>query len=286
MYTVVGASGQVGSVIVEQLLRKGETVKGIVRNEEKQAALRKKGAQVAIADAFDLPALQAAAEDTNILFVLTPEVAHSKDIIGDTQKILDHYRQVVQHNTGIRKVVALSSVGAEHATGTGNLQMSYMLEHAFTGLPEEQVFIRPVYYFSNWMVYLPVIKEKKVLPSFMPVDFLLPMISPMDVAALAADILVKEEEDTERRIYQLEGPTSYTPADVAAAFSVALQENIQVDEIPREQWRSNLQEAGFTENAIKNFCEMTDAVIAGKAKMLDKGVTRLKGRTTLQEYLS
>jgi uncharacterized protein YbjT (DUF2867 family) len=279
MYTVVGASGQVGSVIVEQLLRKGETVKGIVRNEEKQAALRKKGAQVAIADAFDLPALQAAAEDTTILFVLTPEVAHSKDIIGDTQKILDHYRQVVQHNTSIRKVVALSSVGAEHATGTGNLQMSYMLEHAFTGLPEEQVFIRPVYYFSNWMVYLPVIKEKKVLPSFMPADFLLLMISPMDVAALAADILVKEEKDTERRIYQLEGPASYTPADVAAAFSVALQENIQVDEMPREQWRSNLQEAGFTENAIKNFCEMTDAVIAGKAKMLDKGMIRQKGRT-------
>jgi uncharacterized protein YbjT (DUF2867 family) len=284
MYTILGASGQVGSAIVEQLVHKGKLVKGIARNAEKQAILRKKGAQAAIADALDIAALEIAFEDTEVLFVLTPDNIKSPDIIGDTQKILDNYRQLVQRSA-IKKIVGLSSIGARHATGTGNLKMSYMLEHAFTGLPVEQVFIRPAYYLSNWMEYLPVIKENKILPSFLPVDLSLSMISPMDVAKFVADTLGKESDDSTKKIYELEGPAWYTPTDVANAFAAALNQEVMAEQIPREKWRETLQDAQFSNDAIKNFIEMTDAVIAGLAKPEENGVIKAKGKTTLQQYI-
>ena len=43
MNIIQGASGQVGSAIVTNLVKKGEPVKGIVRSKEKAEQLKKKG---------------------------------------------------------------------------------------------------------------------------------------------------------------------------------------------------------------------------------------------------
>jgi uncharacterized protein YbjT (DUF2867 family) len=97
--------------------------------------------------------------------------------------------------------------------------------------------------------------------------------------------LVQAEPDDERKIYQLEGPAAYTPAQVAEAFSKALHTSVQVNEIPKEEWRQTLLQAGFSENAARCFCEMTAAVLDGKARPTGKGVTIRKGATTLQQYI-
>jgi uncharacterized protein YbjT (DUF2867 family) len=281
MYIITGASGRVGSAVVANLIKKGKAVKGIIRDDKKADKLKQQGAEVAIADAFDLQALTEAVKGGSTLFAITPETGKNDDVIADTKKILENYRKAVEASA-IKKVVGLSSMGAQYNKNSGNLLMSYLLEHAFEGLDVQATFIRPAYYFSNWMMSLPLIKEKGILSTFYPIEMKIPMVSPMDVAAYSQDILTKD--DNEGKIYELLGP-DYSSADVAEAFANALGREVKAQQIPRDQWEKTLKETGFSPDGIKNFVEMTELVVSGKTKPEANGTTILRAGTTLQEYI-
>jgi len=284
MNTILGASGQVGSAVVANLLKNRQPVKGIIRNEKKAARLKKAGATVALADIHDESALTASFRDATALLVLTPETGEEPDIMKDTRAVLQNYRKAVEKSAA-RKIIGLSSVGAQHEKGTGNLMMSYMLEHAFEGLPVKQIFIRPSYYFSNWLEYLDTAKANGVLPTFFPIDLSIPMISPMDVARIIAKVMMANANEDARTVYELEGPAWYSSIDVANAFSEIIGTKVEAKQIDRTEWKKTLKPLGFSEDGIKNFIEMTDAVISGKALPEKNNTVTLKGETTLMQYL-
>jgi uncharacterized protein YbjT (DUF2867 family) len=281
MYIITGASGRVGSAVVANLIKKGEAVRGIIHDERKADKLKQQGAEVAIADAFDLQVLMEAVKGGSTLFAITPETGKNDDVIADTKKILDNYRKAVEVSS-IKKVVGLSSIGAQIDKNSGNLLMSYLLEHAFEGLDVQATFIRPSYYFSNWMMSLPMIKEKGILATFYPVDLKISMVSPIDVAAYTQDILTKDDDGD--KIYELLGH-DYSSADVAQAFANALGREVKAQQIPRDQWEKTLRKAGFSPDGIRNFIEMTELVVDGKTKPEANGTTILRAGTTLQEYI-
>lgn len=282
MHIILGASGRVGSGIVAHLRKKGDSVKGIIRDEKNAPLLEKLGAKTAIADANDLPALVAAFQDGSTLFAITPETGHERNVLGETSDILENYRKALA-NSPIKKVVGLSSIGAQYESGTGNLVMSYLLEHAFTAMPVKQVFVRPAYYFSNWLMYMDTVRETGVLPTFFPVDLSIPMVAPEEVAAFTAGVIHKEDEDGV--IYELTGPASYSSNDVAKAFTAALGKEVKAVQIPRADWENTLRGIGFTTDAIRNFVEMTQAVISGKAIPQKEGTVQVELKTTLSTYM-
>lgn len=111
MYIIMGASGRVGSQIVQELLKHGESVKAVIHDDKKAAKLTDQGAGVAIADAYDLSSLRKAFDGGETLFAITPETGKTGDLIAETQQLLDNYRAAVTGST-IKKVVGLSSMGA------------------------------------------------------------------------------------------------------------------------------------------------------------------------------
>ena len=58
MYAITGITGRVGGAIAENLLAQGEKLRAIVRNPEKAARWKERGAEVAVADVDDPNALQ------------------------------------------------------------------------------------------------------------------------------------------------------------------------------------------------------------------------------------
>src|SRR5205085_2096364 len=103
----------------------------------------------------------------------------------------------------------------------------------FTDLETQTVFVRPAYYLSNWLRYLPVVEEQGILPTFYPVDLKIPMLSPLDVAAFIADLMAKPIEGSP--IYELEGPDWYSSDDVAATLSTVLKRPVEAHQTPRDQ---------------------------------------------------
>lgn len=280
MFIVTGATGQVGSAIVNKLLEQDKPVTAVIRNAGKAEKLKKRGAKTAIADFFNQDALSKAFDGGDTVFLLTPENPASKDILGDTKQILSNYRQAIR-KAGISRIIGLSSLGAQHKSGTGNLVMSYMLEHAFENVSAETTFIRPAYYYSNWLMYVEMARESGVLPTFFPVDLSIPMISPGDVSHFIANVMMDEKKD--QKIYELAGPEVYTPREVADIFGNLLGKKIKTQQIPREQWSETLVQAGFSTDAADKMIQMTQAVIDGKAQPEKSGLKKLP--TTLGDFL-
>ena len=263
MDIILGATGQIGSMLVDNLIKRGQSVRAVVRNGSKAEGLRSKGIEISIADYFDVEALKKAFQGGSSAFLLTPENPESQDFISETKTIINNYREAILAS-GITKIVGLSSNGAQHESGTGNLMASYMLEHAFSDLEIEQVFVRPSYYFSNWLGYLELVKEHGILPTFFPPEMKVPMIAPPDVAEFLSEIIICKIP--KERVYEITGPHAYSSLDIAKIFEEVLNRNVILQQVLPEEWESTLIQAGFSKDGAKNLALMTKAVIEGKTK--------------------
>lgn len=282
MDLVVGGSGQVGSAVVDNLLNQGREVRAIVRDPNKGTQLQEKGAKIFRADLKQAHSLDNAIEDAKTIFVLTPETGLDDDILGQTRQILNNYKSAIQ-SSKIEKVVGLSSYGAQFSEGTGNLLMSYMLEHEFEALLVQKTFIRPAYYFSNWANYLEMAKNDGVILTFFPPNLSIPMVAPKDVAKLIAKAICERQDDG--TVYEIEASTPYSSQDVANAFAKALERPVRVKQIPRGKWAAQLRALDFSEDAIRNFIEMTDAVISGLVQPEKNRAIAIRGTISLEEYI-
>jgi uncharacterized protein YbjT (DUF2867 family) len=106
---------------------------------------------------------------------------------------------------------------------------SYMLEQAFSDLEIEQIFVRPAYYFSNWLGYLELVKENGILPTFFPPEMELPMVAPPDVAKFLAEVMTCK--NPQERIYEIMGPLDYSSLDMAKIFRDVLNRNVTLQQI-------------------------------------------------------
>jgi uncharacterized protein YbjT (DUF2867 family) len=261
MNIVLGATGQIGAMLVDNLLKKKQPVRAVIRNSSKAQGLKDKGAEVSIADYFDAESLKKAFYGGSSAFLLTPENPECADFITESQTIINNYREAIL-SSKITKIIGLSSMGARHESGTGNLLASYMLEHAFSALEVEQTFVRPAYYFSNWIGYSELVKEHGILPTFFPTELKLPMIAPSDVAEFLADLMLGKTPP--ERIYEITGPYAYSSSEIAQIFEDVLNRSITVQQVFPEEWESTLMQAGFSKDGAQNLILMTKAVIDGK----------------------
>ncbi|HCQ91346.1 MAG TPA: nucleoside-diphosphate sugar epimerase [Clostridium sp.] len=272
MNIVLGATGQIGFMLANNLFKKGQPVRAVVRDEAKANELKKIGIEVFVADYLDKEALIKAFRGGRTTFLLTPESPNPENYLDEVNLIIDNYREAIQAS-GINKIVGLSSMGAQHESDTGNLVASYLLEHAFSGLNIEQIFVRPAYYYSNWIGYLELIMAEGILPTFFPLEMKLPMISPIDVAEFLADVMIRETP--QERIYEVCGPRDYSSLDIVRIFEKVLNKNITLQQILPDEWESTLEQAGFTSDGAKNFMLMTKAVIDGRTKGDPPNLVRL-----------
>lgn len=281
MNIIVGASGQVGSMVIKEIINNGLNARAVVRNPEK---ISLKDIEIKKADLFNKEQLTRAFEGGTTAFLLTPENPFSDDVLGDTERIVENYISAIRA-TGICRVIGLSCVGAHIDSNTGNILMSRILEQGIESLAIERIFIRPSYYFSNWLGYRETIEQYGLLPTFFPADFKLEMHSPADLARFIAQVLTRENFPGKNIIYELGGPQKYSSLDVAEAFSKIIGKDVNTQTIPPEKWMETFSSIGFSENAAKNFTEMTKAVIDGLTlpEFPDK-LIRLG--TTLQEYVN
>ncbi len=277
MNIIVGATGQVGSNLLSELKNNGFPVRAAVRNPDK---LSDRTIETRTVDLFDREQLTEAFKGGTTVFVLTPENPTSNDIIEETKRIVENYKQAIQA-TGIKKVVALSCVGAHIDGNTGNVLMSRILEQTLETLDIEKVFIRPSYYFSNWLGYTEMVERYGVLPTFFPEDLKIEMHSPIDLAKFIANTMT---DTPSKKVCELTGQQKYSSLDVAKAFSKLFNKEVTVQSIPQDKWKETLLSVGFTDNTAKNLSDMTQAVIDNRA-VPEYPQNTVKLSTTLEKYI-
>jgi uncharacterized protein YbjT (DUF2867 family) len=257
MNIIVGATGRVGSALVKELVKREMPVTAVIRDKDK-AGMFDDGVRVRIADVFDTEALIQAFSGGSTVFLITPENMCSEDVAGDAGRIIENYRKAVSLS-GIKRVVGLSSMGAHVGKGSGNLYISYLLERAFSDLPVRTTFVRPAYYFSNWLGYLELAKEHGILPTFFNPEQKIAMVSPADVAQFA--VIVMRSEALSAPVYEITAPTEYSSNEIAQIFGEYLNRDVVCQQVPQQQWIPTLKSAGFSDDAAQNMALMTETVV-------------------------
>ena len=279
MHIILGGTGHVGSVVARTLLNRKQPVTIIARDPNKAAVWRARGATVAIADVHDTEALRRVFQTGTRLFLLNPPAAPSTNTVAGERKSLASILNALDES-GIRKVVAESTYGAQPGEGVGDLGVLYEMEQALAHKKQSVSIIRAAYYMSNWDTALASARQAGVVPTLYPVDLPLPMVSPDDIGQLAARLLMEPLDKT--GLYYIEGPAAYSSAEVAAAFANALNRPVRAMETPPDQWVAVLQGMGFSPEAASSMAAMTAIT---KQQNYERPGAPIRGQTTLGAYI-
>lgn len=254
MFVVMGATGNVGAAVADELLARGEAVTILTRHPEHAGAWADKGAIVAHADADDLTSLRAAFRKGARAFLLNPPADPSGNTDAAERRTVANILAALE-GSGLEKVVAASTYGAQPGEAIGDLSTLWRLEEGLRAQPIPTAINRGAYYMTNWLGFTRTVRETGVLPSMFPADAEMPMVAPADLGRVAAERLLAPVDDT--TVQYVEGPARYTPRDVADAFASALGREVSVDVAPRETWETVFQQNGFSPEAASAYARMT-----------------------------
>ncbi len=186
----------------------------------------------------------------------------------------------------VPKVVLLSSIGAQHAEGTGLILKAYDGEQAIFGLGIAAASIRAAYFMENLKPVLGVARESGKLPSVVePLDLQLAMIATKDIGELAARLLM--EDWSGQRTIELEGPRRYSMNDTAASFSGLLGHPVEAVLVPEGERLGMFEHFGCTPVAAQEMAEMNTGYANGLVAFAGgDGVEPMRGASTLEDVFS
>ncbi|WP_105419481.1 NmrA family NAD(P)-binding protein [Neorhizobium sp. T25_27] len=278
MYIVVGGTGHVGSAVAQTLLEEGKAVTVVTRNSDKAGAWRLRGAEVAVADVHDVTSLREVFRNGKRAFLLNPNADISSDTDREERETVRCLLDAIE-GSGLEKVVAESTMGAQPGEECGDLNILYELEAGLMNQPIPASVIRAAYYYSNWDTMVGPVTKDGVLSTMLPADLTLPMVAPEDLGRVAARLL--QEPIEQIGIHPVEGPKRYSPTDVAAAFAAALGRAVRIEVIPRENWEGAYRSLGFSDAAAHSYARMTALTADGPEYPADP----IRGSISLQTYI-
>ncbi len=282
-YVVLGATGQTGAATANALMGRA-TVRVAVRSENKGAAWKERGAEVAIVeDVTDVDALARAFEGVAGAYVLNPPDYTSNHMFARAEQVASAIVEAARR-ARLPKIVSLSSVGAHLPRGTGNIVTTHLLEEALKSLQAEVAisFVRAAWFIENWQALLPMTQQNGILPSFLnPLERSIPMVAAIDIGQTCADVLMQEWQGTQ--VWELHGPRPLSPNEVAASFSKTLKRDVQGVVIPESEWPSTLAQMGNSPSVVESWSEMLHAFNNGTIVFEEHGTKGIQGKTTIDE---
>jgi uncharacterized protein YbjT (DUF2867 family) len=284
MYAIMGITGRVGGAIAENLLAQGEKIRAIVRNPEKAARLRDRGAEIAVADVDDPDALASAFEGTDGVFLMVPPNFTPAPGFPEIRKTLASYRTALAKALP-KKAVYLSSIGAEQTSGLGLITGSYLLEQTLGDLPIAHAFLRAGWFMENhaWDVTTAQ-SEGKIFSNLYPLDRKFSLVATADIGKAGADVL--RQQWTGTRYIEVAGPEQYSPNDIAQALSSALGRSIEVVGVPREKWTEFFIGQGMPKGRTEPRAEMVDGFNSGWIHFGVPGTEHITGATSLTSVIT
>ena len=194
--TITGSLGNISKPLTQELVQKGHQITVISSNPERQKEIEALGASAAIGTMEDADFLTASFKGADAVYVMETMgprgfFDHNLDIIAAINKIGNNYKQAIEQS-GVKRVVHLSSIGAHTDKGNGLLAFHYNVENILQTLPSDVsiTFMRPVGFYYNLLGFINTIKTQGVIATNYGGDSKKPWVSPLDIAAAVAEELV------------------------------------------------------------------------------------------------
>lgn len=279
---VTTPTGNIGSVLVQQLLDRGKKPVLIARNPEKVENFTSRGAAVREGSHSDPAFLAEATRGAEALFWLTPPNLAVDDVRAYYRDFAEAAVRAIRENE-IPRVVHLSSVGGEVESGTGPIAALHAVEEALDSTGASVTHLRPCYFMENTLAQIPSIQNANSLFTTFPEGFRLPMIATRDIGARAAAVLA-DQDWTGRRVMELQGPGDCGYEEVAETLSRVLGREIKHVPIGGGQFVEAAMGMGISKAVAESFVEMVNAIVEGKVRLHEPRNEKNTTPTTYREF--
>jgi uncharacterized protein YbjT (DUF2867 family) len=223
-YLITGATGNIGSLVVERLIKRGERPRIFVRDQQKALANFGDRVDVFVGDLSDAATMKSALTGANALLLLTSghDLAAQDDAAAKAAKA-----------AGVKHLVKLSSYDAgEQNVGTGVWHADG--ESAVRASGIEYTFVRPSGFMSNALFWARSIKADGVVRTATG-DGKIPFIHPHDIADVAMEALVSGAYRGSS--LPITGPEALSYAEMAEKIAAVIGKPIRFQPISDEEAR-------------------------------------------------
>jgi uncharacterized protein YbjT (DUF2867 family) len=264
-FLITGATGDVGSKVVEQLLKRGERPRIYVRGAEKARARFGDRVEIFVGDLADPEALKTALEGVEEFFLVNsgPKIPERDEVAANAAKA-----------AGVRHLVKLSSldvrqglaIGGWHERGEEAIRLSRI---CFT-------FVQPTGFMANLLAWARSIKNEGVVRSSTG-DGRRAFIHSDDIAAVATHALTSRKYDGES--LAITGPEAVTFAEVAARIGAAIGKPVAFQPISDEEAGQRYTAAtGAAKEETEAHIALWRAIREGRLATVTDNVERIVGR--------
>lgn len=284
MFVIMGATGNTGSIAATALLDAGQKVRVIGRNAAKLAPFTSRGAESAIGDAADTAFLTAAFQGASGVYVMIPpDYAHA-DYAG-RYAALAQAAATALGAAKIPRAVFLSSLGAQHATGTGPVTGLHRAEQELSKVPGLALLIlRPGYFYENAYGNLGLIKHQGINGGAIQPDVPVDMTGARDIGEAAARALVAGDW-TGVAVREVLGPRALTMREVTRAIGSAIgKPELAYVQFPDADFAGALVGAGFALPIAESFVEMSHAINDGRMSSVQGRGKAYAGTATIEQF--
>ena len=275
---VTGATGKVGSALLDNLGTADIDLRALVRDESEAQSLGERGVEVVSGDLMQPETLGPALEGVSAVFLLTP--IHPQQVRQATN-VIDAARE----SGNDPRVVRLSVHQASHQAPTRISRQHAEIEDRLVSSRLPYTLLRPQSFMQNTLMSAPTVARQGKI--FQPMKGgRLGMIDARDIGEVAARIL--SEDGHEGRTYTLTGPAAISFYDVAKALSEVLGEEVAYVPIPPEKAKEAMLDRGIPEWMADALNEYAKAHSEGYSDWTTGDVERLTGHpaTSYKEFAS
>ena len=286
MYVVLGASGNTGHVVAKNLLARQQKVRVVGRDAAHLQPFAAQGAEIFIGDVTDASALTKAFQNADSAYVMIPPNPTSNDALAFADRVSDAITAAAK-NTGLKNIVALSSMGADKPKGTGPVLGLHNLEQKLNQIDRANIlFLRAVYFMENTLPQASAIRMAgSVVGPLLP-DLKLPMIASRDIGEFAADALLRLAFRG-KQTQELLGQRDLTYNEVAGIIGKAIgKPDLKYVQALDDQVRAAMVTMGMSDNFAGLLLEMTASLNSGYMRTLEPRSSRNTTPTPYETFVA
>jgi uncharacterized protein YbjT (DUF2867 family) len=264
IHLITGATGNVGSLVVERLLERGKRPRVFVRNAAKARARFGDRVDVFTGDLTNAATLKVALLGADALFLVNsgPELARHDEAAANVAKA-----------AGVKHLVKLSSHDAQQKVGTGVWHARGESAIRASGIPF--TFVQPSGFMSNAFFWATSIKDEGVVRTSTG-DGKIPFIHSQDIADVATKALTSRLYDGES--LTITGPEALSYAEMTAKIGAAIGKAIRFQPVTDEEERRQLIDNGDSAEMVKAHLSIYRAIREGLLAAVTDTVERVLGR--------
>jgi len=262
---ITGSLGHISKPLTQELVQKGHSVTVISSKADKQKDIEALGAKAAIGTLEDVNFLTTTFTGADAVYTMVPPEGffdNNFDVITYYRRIGNNYAQAIRQS-GIKRIVHLSSIGADLDKGTGLILGHHHIEGILNNLYDVAItFMRPTSFHYNLYSFLPVIKSTGSIASNYGAEDKVVWVSPTDIASAVAEEIVTPLKG--RKVLYV-ASDELTCNEVAGILGSAIgKPDLKWEVIPDEQVQSGLEAFGLSNQVAKALVELNASMHRGK----------------------